>query len=208
MKNYLIIIALVCLLVFCSITLAKGNIKNWLPRKSYVSLQYAGSIGTISAGYFRTTQNNIFEIGFTYGYLPKALGGEIHTIAIKANFNLVRIKVKEKILIEPIQIGSFVTHNFGNNLGLDWNDKQYPDDYYWWPRSIRFHISLGSQVSYKMNHNSIDRIGMYIEANTNDLYMSSFSGNNQALKITDIIFLGVGVKVYFKNKSDRTKSSE
>jgi hypothetical protein len=206
--NYLNSILLVCLLVVCSSPWAKGEGRNWLPRKSYVSLQYAGSIGTVSAGYFRASQNNKFEIGLTYGYLPKTLGGEIHTIALKTNFNPFRIIIKEQIMIEPIQVGSFVTQNFGKDLSLYWSGAQYPDDYYWWSRSVRIHLYLGSQMSYKIKHKYIDRIGLYIEANTNDLYISSFSGNNQALKITDIIFLGVGVKVYFKNKSDSTKSSE
>ena len=164
-----------------------------------LSLQYAGSIGWLSAGYFRGTKNEKIEFGFVYGFTPKFVGGNINTIGLKFIYNPIKIQVNNTISFEPIQTGFFITQNFGHNLHIKWPD-QYEEQYYNWTNSTRFHIFLSTQASYTLNTKRVKKIAMYFETNTNELYFNSYMGNNnwKSLSITDIFFFGIGAKVYFQ----------
>ena len=166
---------------------------------SAVAVQYAGSIGWITMGYFRQSFNKKIEAGLLYGYTPESQGGEIQSFAFKLIYEPFKINIRPDIQIEPLQTGLFVTQNFSNNISWKWADK-YDRGYYWWTNSMRFHVLLGSQASYVFNAKVVHKVSLYFEANTNDLYVFSYFGNNnsRSLSFYDIVFFGIGSKVYFQ----------
>jgi hypothetical protein len=162
-------------------------------------LQYAGSIGWLSAGYYRQAANKKIELGFLYGYTPEFAGGKVHAFALKFIYEPFCINVKPDFQIEPLQAGIFVTQNFAKNLYLTWPDK-YHSGYYKWASSLRVHVFFGTQVSYILNDKAVQKISFYFETNTNDLYYRSYArhDNLHSLNLTEIFFFGIGSKVYFQ----------
>ena len=197
--NYILKTTIIFFLLSSHILFAQEEKKTKIFPTAALSLQYAGSIGWLSAGYFRQTNNEKIELGFVYGFTPKFVGGNINTIGLKFIYNPIKIQVNNTISFEPIQTGFFITQNFGHNLHIKWPD-QYEEQYYNWTNSTRFHIFLSTQASYTLNTKRVKKIAMYFETNTNELYFNSYMGNNnwKSLSITDIFFFGIGAKVYFQ----------
>lgn len=174
--------------------------QNWLGRtfpKSAVNLQYAGSTGFATAGFFKVSRRDKIELGILYGYLPASLGGGNHSLSLKLLYNPFQFLVTKRIQLEPLQLGSFICQNFNEDLGLSWGP-EYEKGYYWWTRSLRFHLFAGGQVSCKISTKHIDRISAYFEANTNDLYLYSYFPNRKTMHLSDIFFFGTGVKMYLQ----------
>ena len=193
---------LTLLLLFCSQFLFAQIEKRKILPTSVAVVQYAGSIGWLSAGYFRQSFNEKIELGLLYGNTPESKGGEIHALVFKIIYEPLQINLNEKFQIEPIQAGVFIVQNFSNNLHMKWPDK-YDKGYYWWTNSMRFHVFLGAQAGYVLDNPVIRKISLYFEVNTNDLYLASYVSNNNAntLGIDEIFFFGTGLKIYFQNKN-------
>jgi hypothetical protein len=164
--------------------------------KSMIVSQFAGSTGLASAGFSKVTARDKIELGLLYGYLPKAYGGNNHSLSLKFAWNPWQFKVK-RLSVEPVQLGAFICQNFNKNLEFTWGNN-YPKNYYWWPRSTRFHPTHSTQLAYVFDTKRLDRLAYYFEANTNDLYIASWYPNRKALSLYDIIFFGMGLKLYLK----------
>lgn len=193
MKRILAIV-LLCLIIHSGHS--QGFVRKHFPNSS-VDMQFAGSIGLWSVGAYKITKNEKIEIGAMFGNVPKSVGGPIQTMTIKLKLNSCSLDLSKNIAIQPIQTGIFLTQSFGENLDYVWSSK-YPKGYYWWKSSLRSHIFVGTQVSYKLKNSSINKISLYAEANTNDLYLYSHFENLKTIKIYDIFFLGIGMKLHFK----------
>jgi hypothetical protein len=163
-----------------------------------ITLQYAGSTGWLSTGISAVTPDKKLETGILYGYVPASKGGTLHSVSGKFTYNPFHLQLNSNWSLEPLQAGAFFVFNFGPGLGTLW-EPYYPKGYYWWPRNFRQHIFLGAQITYHFNNNKfVDRLSVYIETNTNDLYLYSYFANLHAFKPTDIFFLGTGIKTYLK----------
>ncbi|HEY0029696.1 MAG TPA: hypothetical protein VGC65_02970 [Bacteroidia bacterium] len=177
------------------------------PRKqllpvSVFSLQYAGSTGFMTGGYFRSTRNAKLQTGLLYGYTPEYFGGVLHTLSLKALYNPFKIKLNEAFFVEPVQVGAFLCQNFGEDLDPTWSST-YPKGYYWWTPSLRGHVFISSAVSLRSPNSSLlDHTSFYFEANTNDLYLSSYlvRKNYSSLSLYDIVFFGMGLKFYLRHE--------
>ncbi len=165
--------------------------------KSMVVAQFAGSTGLVSAGFSKVTARDNIELGLLYGYLPKAYGGNNHSLSLKFAWNPWQFRAFNRLSIEPVQLGAFICQNFNKDLEFAWGNN-YPKNYYWWPRATRFHPTLSTQLAYVFDSKRVDRLAYYFEANTNDLYIASWYPNRKALSLYDIIFFGMGLKLYFK----------
>ena len=163
-----------------------------------VNVQFAGSTAFLNAGVVKRMLNEKMESGLMYGHTPGIFGGPLHSATVKFLYNPWQIRAARKILVEPLQPGVFLCQHFGKNFHEFWSRQQYPRGYYWWPRSLRRHLFISSAVSYDPGINTIRSISVYFETNTNDLYLASYLNkrNYKSLSIYDIIFFGVGLKVY------------
>ncbi len=189
-------IGFVFVFFFLSNIQAQSWLKKQMPYTTF-SLQYAGSTGLFSAGIAKTGKKQLFELGLLYGYTPAWGDYANHSLSLKLSVSPFQLRLAQKLYWQPIQAGVFLCQNFGKNLGLAW-DQQYPKGYYWWSRSTRTHLFFSTQVTFDSGIDFIDKIAFYIEANTNDLYISSYFPNRKTMKITDIFFLGTGCKILIK----------
>ncbi|MCE3279615.1 MAG: hypothetical protein K0S44_1806 [Bacteroidetes bacterium] len=169
------------------------------------TIQFAGSTGFLTAGFFKGTKSERVQVGLLYGYTPEIFGGHLHSLSLKFIYNPVRFDLGRNFYSEPVQAGIFACQNFGKNLDLTW-PSQYPSDYYWWTASLRGHVFLSTTLGVRTNRaKHIDRIAWYFEANTNDLYFASYiiKNNHTSLSLYDIIFFGTGLKFYFKSPNTK-----
>jgi hypothetical protein len=174
------------------------------PRFSFprtaISLQYAGSTGFLTIGYLRATPKNKLQLGLQYGFTPAFLGGNLHSLSLKITYNPFRIDRGKRFYLEPLQVGGFISQNFGKNLETTWGSN-YPKAYYWWNASLRYHPFIATSISMRTPQlRRTDHLSMYFEVNTNDLYIASYfpKRNFTALSFYDILYFGVGVKWFLK----------
>lgn len=165
----------------------------------FAGLQYAGSIGHISANagytFFKRTNLN-----FNYGYIPEKKGGRMHILAVKFEYKPLRIPVGRAIEIHPFNPGVFVSYTLQKSLTLGFNPPQYPKDYYFWSEALRKHIGASSEIKLlnQRLEGKVRALSLYIEANTNDLYMISWFENRTTIPFSQIFKLGYGLRLYFE----------
>jgi hypothetical protein len=167
-------------------------------RPDFVTLQYAGSIGYVSAG----TGYDIFKgksrISGHYGVVPTSKGGPLNILTAKIFFKPKVFRVKNHITINPLDIGLMVSYHFGRNFESRWPDELTPKGYYWWPTALRAHLATETSVTYRFQEKQwLHALTGYIEFNTNELYLVSYIQNTGALQLSDIIKVGGGLRITF-----------
>ena len=165
-------------------------------------VQRAGSIGYTSFGAgYNLFRKKTGSLDFIWGYVPKSKGGRQDIFAAKFAYRPLNIKIKDLVVISPLNPGVFVSHHPGGKFHTTFDKNQYPDEYYWWSSAVRVHLSLSTEIKINtpesLTRTGIDQVGFYTELNTNDLYAVSWFKNRDHLPFRDIIKLGFGLKAYF-----------
>lgn len=165
----------------------------WYLPDRYIAV-YAGGWGMFSAGVvFQPVKNA--DLIFNFGYTPPAYG-EIYSVNAIATYNVLPVKFTESITFNPISFGGFINTNYSKEVKLNWSSK-YPDDYYWWQSSLRYGPIWLMSLNYQPLKSRTD-YGVFFQCSTNDLYISSYYGNTNALQLSDILVLGFGVSIGWK----------
>lgn len=197
----------ILLFVLCLAAMpAQGQLlRRTLPGRS-VTAQFAGSTGMFSLGGMRHTRNERWGVGLSYGHTPEGHGGPINAYTLRLMYTPWKLPLTERWRWEPVQTGVFVSYSTGLDLSSHW-PSYLGDGYYWWTNNFRQHLYLRTQLSRTFPGRSVERIGAYFEANTNDLYVYSWWPNRAAIGVYDILFFGAGVQVYFAPLKERTKQA-
>lgn len=162
----------------------------------FATAQYAGSIGfaSIGVGYDVKARS---RISLHYGYVPASLGGTLNIVAGKYAFVPMQLERSARLTIQPVAIGAMLTYHFGENFYSKWPSHRYPEGYYWWKSSLRFHVLAESSFTYTLSNSFFKTVSGYLEFNTNDLYAVSYALNTSGIHFFDIIKLGAGIRVRF-----------
>lgn len=165
-------------------------------------VQYAGSIGYVSAGAgYEIFGNKRGNLSFHYGYVPESKGGELHITTVKLSYKPWLVRLKEWGKLYPFNPGFFASYTFHKDLSLFFPSGQYPGDYYYWSEAIRPHLSVSTELEVKppgpLKNTGISALGFYVEANTNDFYLINYLQNVPALQLVDIFQLGIGLRAKF-----------
>lgn len=194
-------------LIFCVMCL----LAEYLPVKAQfpevlipdeVIVQHAGSIGYFSAGAgYRLFKNRRGNLDLDFGYVPQNKGGSLFIVSPKFAYRAVEVRLKKNIKFYPLNPGLFASYTFGKDLSFWWDKKQYPKGYYWWSEALRLHVSLSSEISIAsgkfLEKCGIKSLSFYSELNTNELYLLSYLENDSGLSLTDIVKLGLGLRLAF-----------
>jgi hypothetical protein len=194
---------LICIMVILALgagSSAQAQFANFLIPKD-VTIQHAGSIGFMSAGFgYPVFKNKRGHLDFNYGFVPEKRGGELHVLSAKFNYRPWEIQLTDGIKFYPANPGFFVSYHLGPQFDLYWDKDTYEDGYYWWSTALRPHLSLSTEVKLDtqkfLKTDKIKGISIYSEVNTNELYMVSYFQNVGALSITDIFKFGIGLRVH------------
>lgn len=170
----------------------------YLPR--HVVLQTGGGVGMLSVGGGLSFAHRHLDLDALVGYVPARHAGTALTIAsLKLKYAPWELPLGgSRLAFTPLAVGVYGSYTFGlRNPG---EEGQYPDDYYWWSRTIRVGPVLGSSLSYTLPDTPSGRarrLTAYYELATNDLYAISYFLNRQALSLPDVATLALGLKLDF-----------
>lgn len=174
---------------------AKAQSADPKPSSNFIVAQYAGSIGYASLGIGHDF-NSRMRLSLHYGHVPLSKGGPLDILATKFFFSPMIIKSIPKIVIKPIDLGVLFSYHFGRNFYTSLPNR-YPDGYYWWKSSLKFHMAVESSVTYTINRTFFKSITGYVEFNTNELYSVSYVQNPKSLHLSNIIKMGLGTRLKF-----------
>lgn len=163
----------------------------------YQNLQFAGSIGLLSAGmgwdYGRQRQ---WETEFMFGFVPGFSSNKTKvTLTLKQNYVPWEVSLGKNWVLEPLETGLFVNTVLASDFWVKEPEK-YPNNYYKFSTRVRFHAFLGQRIALNMKENfPFRRITVYYELSTCDLYLIS-KFTNQYVKMVDILSLSFGLKFH------------
>lgn len=158
-----------------------------------VSAQFAGGVGMVSAGIlYKTSEKTDFTI--SAGYVPPKFG-RIFTINAFGTYHPLQVKLCKQTEWNVLNAGIFVSSAIGNNIYIKWPE-YYPRKYYWWNSSIRYGPFLESEIKYNLP-GSESSCSLFFQANTNDLYLSVYFHSTNAVKLSEILVFGTGLRVWF-----------
>ena len=161
-------------------------------------LQYAGSIGFISAGAGYDLFNEKAALNFNVGYIPESLGGELTVISVKFQYKPFNIPIGDKIIIQPFNPVFFPSYTLGQNFDFKFEKPKYQEGYYFWSSALRIHLGASTEVKLLSKPEAkIKALSLYAEANTNDLYALSWFQNRTYTPFYRMFKMGYGVKMYF-----------
>ena len=188
---------LLIILLFMAVLPQQANSQNKGLKPDFYVAQYAGSIGYLSAG----TGYDIFKskgkFSLHFGSVPKSQGGPLNILAAKLFFEPKVVPVWSNMEINPFDVGIMLSYHFGENFKTNVPNYFSDNNYYWWNTSLRAHLAIESSFTVRLGKGSfVKGFTGYAEINTNDLYLISFIKNTHALKIQDIIKIGIGSRIF------------
>lgn len=171
---------------------------DWIP--DHAIGEFAGGKGVFSVGFGYENRIKNLQFDFQLGHLPEqfAAGDGFWILTTTGTYSFWNIK-KDDFHFKPIRAGMHLNFSTGDDFYINSAlEARYPRKYYWWSSAIRFNLFLGSEVTYSLGGEK--RISAFYELGTNDLYLASYfhDDNYEALSVSDIMVLGIGVKFSWK----------
>jgi hypothetical protein len=154
-------------------------------------LQFAGGIGFLSAGFGYESRNKKIQGDVYYGYVPEEIGGiTIHSLTGKITWTPISRTLKKNVRLDILSTGLFINYVFGKQYFF-LSPENYPLKYYGLPTAAHAGIFIGEGVRF-------NRLGLYYEIGTNDKDLGSYVPNASSLKFTDILNMGIGLRLALK----------
>lgn len=147
------------------------------------SLQYAGSIGLISAGWgWHYGKGQHWETDMLIGVVPRYHTEKFHTtFTIKQRYVPWHCMVSHRWTIEPLTAGVFFNTISGDDFWRSLPDK-YPKHYYGFSTKMRANIFLGQRLRYNIPRSkrlAHQAVSFYYELSSCDLYIVSKATNKE-----------------------------
>ncbi len=171
----------------------KSTWNNLIPR--YTKVQFAGSMGMISAGVGWNYGRDHWETDVLLGLVPRyADRHAMVTMTLKQNYIPWRVTLNEKFFFEPLTCGLYMNTLFDDDFWVK-NPDKYPNGYYTFSTRVRLHMFVGERITFQLNKKKAPRksITLFYELSTCDLYLIS-AVSNSYLKPSDYLSLSFGVK--------------
>ncbi|MCH4156430.1 MAG: hypothetical protein LKF31_09010 [Muribaculaceae bacterium] len=167
---------------------------------TYYKIQYAGSMGLISAGVgWNYGHHHQWETDLFFGYVPKYDSRDNKlTFTLKENYIPWTIHLGKRYSFDPFTVSLY----FNSILsGKYWTHtpSRYPGGYYFFSTRIRTNLAIGQRVTLyvpRERRKYATAITAFYELGTNDFYVIS-AVDNHYLNLRDILHLSLGVKFSF-----------
>jgi hypothetical protein len=180
-----------------SVSAAMAQARHWT-HPDYLQLQYAGSVGYISGGLGYDIFKERGRMSVHFGHVPASKGGSLNIFSGKLMYVPAVYPVSERIAINPFDFGVMISYHLGSDFRSRWPDHRYPENYYWWQTSFRFHLNAQPSVTVRIrDHTTFKTLTGYLDINSNELYLVSFFQNLRSIPAYKILKLGVGVRLHY-----------
>lgn len=177
----------------------KKSIWNHLIPK-YAKLQFAGSMGMLSAGAGWEYGKKHWETDLLLGYAPTdSYRQDLFTMTLKQNYIPWRIKTSNIFSLEPLTAGFYFNAILNDKNLWSRSPDRYPSGYYYHSNRFRFHIFLGQGVKFDLPKTNlpIRTVSAFYEVSTFDLYLQNIFKKGNYLKPKDYISLSLGLRFGF-----------
>lgn len=188
-KVFNILLLATLLTAFCE---ANAQERKWIG-----TVQYAGSTGYISVGGGITNKSNKLFHELLIGYVPENVGGNLTKLTYRISWYPYEVNIGSKYKWQPLNPAFFLSYNAGRDFTLTPSHQKYHDDYYWWSNGLRKHIGFNTSFIIQPDECKQRRLQLYLEANTNDLYLLTYWDNVGVMGFDELWFLGLGARVLF-----------
>lgn len=164
----------------------------------FLTLHVAGGTGLVALGGGYRLAHQRLEPELLVGYLPRRLAGRpTAIITLKTTYLPFSPRLgHSRWELSPAAFGGMINYTTGRQYFLTNNTAgRYRPGYYWWSSAVRIGAFIAPRLTV-VGHsggNYASRTSLYSELSTNDLHLVS-ALTNHALKLSDILTLGVGVK--------------
>lgn len=187
--------ALVLVMFLSTIVHAQvDSLKPWY-KPANISMQFAGNVGMFSISPTWDIGNKPFNIGVSFGYVPKLEAQKaIYISALKVAYApKLSFKIK-KMTLTPFNAGLVSSYTFGERFN------KYPKRSYWWNTAFRFGVFNQTALSIPIDSKHIHDLALYFEVSSWDLDIYSYGGNSnyKQLSAWSLIIFGFGTKLYLK----------
>lgn len=173
-----------------------GNSKDRWYVPDFAVLQYAGSIGFLSAGAGYTVFRDKANVDVLVGFVPASMGG-LETITLKFTSMPWKIRLNPSVTLRPLTIGTYFCYTPGREYSSNL-PSWYPDGYYWWSEAVRVNLFIGGSANLTTDRiKHIRKAELYYEVGTNEIKLVSYVQNTGYLSAWKILHLGIGVRAYF-----------
>ena len=165
-----------------------------IPR--YGKIQYAGSMGFLSAGTgWPYGTNDQWLTDLLIVIIPRYSSKRAKaTLTLKQNFMPWKIRLNDQFNIEPLACGLYLNTILDNEFWVKEPEK-YPSGYYGFSTKLRTNIFAGQRISYRYDRNDLNKkITLFYELSTSDLYFIS-GATNKYIHPRDVLSLSFGVKL-------------
>jgi hypothetical protein len=184
MKDWATIIAMVVLPV-CLIAQQTKKKKGILPH--HAKLQYAGSIGFLSAGVGYEFAKKKLQADVYYGYVPESIGGiNIHSVTGKLTWLPLAVE-RNNFTFNLLTAGVLANYAFGKQY--DFSREAF--DYYGFPTAAHIGLFVGGGLTR-------NKLGLYYELGSTDRDIVSFVNNTKGIRFHEIINIGIGARLKFR----------
>lgn len=191
-------ILLLSIFLSCLFSAYSQSKKDYRLVPDFAVVQYAGSIGYVSAGVGYDVLKSNARFSAHFGTVPANRGGKLNVISAKLIFIPATLTIWNRVKLNPVDIGVMGSYNYGDNFETSWPEGVHPRGYYWWNPAFRAHVAMESSVTYQFKKgHSLRSITGYVEFNTNELYFITFLQNTSTIGLWDIVKLGIGGRVRF-----------
>jgi hypothetical protein len=152
----------------------------------YAKLQFAGSIGFLSAAVGYEFAKKKLQADVYYGYVPQRIGGiNIHSVTGKLTWLPLSIEHKN-YTYNLLTAGFLVNYAFGKQY--DFSAEAF--DYYGFPTAAHIGLFVGGGI--KRN-----KLGLYYELGSTDRDIVSYVNNTKGIRFHEIINIGIGARWSF-----------
>lgn len=164
----------------------------------FLALQYAGSIGYVSAGIGYDIIKSHARASVHFGTVPENQGGPLNIFCGKFFYKPWNINLSRRTSFHPADVGLMVSYHTGEDFKQSVPDYFSGKNYYWWHTSMRLHLATETSISIQLDPNRFfERLTTYIELNVNDLYLVTYFSNAASLDPGDLVKAGIGARFNF-----------
>lgn len=184
-RHIISIILLLC--VFVAGVQAQAEKKKTGIAPHYAKLQFAGSIGFLSAGVGYEFAKKKLQADVYYGYVPEKIGGiNIHSVTGKLTWLPLSLN-RKNTTYHLLTTGFLVNYAFGKQY--DFSEEAF--EYYGFPTAAHVGLFVGGGITH-------NKLGLYYELGSTDRDIVSYVNNTKGIRFHEIINIGIGAKFSFR----------
>lgn len=156
-----------------------------------VKLQFAGNQGFLSVGPGISVAKEKLDLDLFFGYVPKSIGeSHITSLTLKSTYLPFEVDLGDHTQLKPLTAGIALSYLHGNQYEF-----RNISGYYWWSSSALVWGFLGGRIDAQLaDKGLLHDVGFYYEVGTNQLYLISYLQNTEALGLSDIMSVALGLR--------------